>query len=506
MARVTFGSRALLSALVVAGAAIPARAVDYSWDAAVNGTFSDPLRWNPLTGPPGAGDTATFGLAGTYEVDFTANASTDRLTFGGSNTVTFDMGSRTYASSIVASSPGLEIKDTAKLVLIDSVGAGRLEVYGTGSLGGAGVEINTSGGFGPTLYLHNNTTVTAPIVVDGAGAVMHHDLSFFSLGAGSALTVKNGADTFASNFQYTAGGESVVIDGAGSTLTTNANGARVVAWGPSTADIIGGGKWDTSGFQFEMGVLFGAGQVVNVGNGVNTSTVVADNVQFGTTFDAFRGFPEMRINSGGLVTATRNAGNSVFIYDRGTLTMNGGVLEVGESSNIAVADLNGDNLEEGLLRGNGTIRRISGAATFTLTNDGDIKPGDTSASPAIGTLTIEDGDFLQNSGGSLHLDLSHAGADAFNVLDASVDLAGNLIYQVVGSAPQPGDTFDLITALSINYHPDSDNLDAVLGPNGYSFYGVVTEGDYDILRLVVPEPASAALLAAGSLALLRRRC
>jgi hypothetical protein len=504
MARVTFSARALLGVLVVAGAALPARAVDYNWDAAVNGTFTDPLRWNPLTGPPGAGDTATFGLAGAYEVDFTANANTDRLTFGGSNTVTFDMGARTYASSIVSSNPGLEIKDTAKLVLIDTVGAGRLEMYGIGSLGGAGVEINTSGGSGPTLYLHNNTTVTAPIVVDGAGAVMHHDLSFFSL-TGTSLTVKNGADAFASNFQYTAGGESVVIDGPGSTLTTNANGARVVAWGPSTADIINGGKWDTSGFQFEMGVLFGAGQVVNVGNGVNTSTVVASDVQFGTTFDAFRGFPEMRLNSGGLVTATRTTGNSVFIYDRGTLTMNGGVLEVGQSSNIAIADINGDNAEEGLLRGNGTIRRISGAATFTLTNDGDVKPGDTSATPAIGTLTVENGDFLQNSGGSLHLDLSHAGADAFNVPDATVDLAGNLVYQIVGAAPQPGDTFDLISAIAINYHPDSDNLDAVLGPNGYSFYGVVTEGGFDILRLVVPEPASAALLAAGSLALLRRR-
>ena len=57
MARLTVTRRGLLGVLAFGAAVTPALAVDYNWDAAVNGTFGDPLRWNPLTGPPGA---ATF--------------------------------------------------------------------------------------------------------------------------------------------------------------------------------------------------------------------------------------------------------------------------------------------------------------------------------------------------------------------------------------------------------------------------------------------------------------
>src|SRR5688572_11079677 len=113
--------------LAAAATASPALAVAYSWDAAVNGDFHDDLKWNPNTGSPASGDTATFGQAsGSYTVGFSADASTDKLTINGGNTVTFDMSGRTYTASIASNNPGIDLNGTAKLVLTDSVGGGVL--------------------------------------------------------------------------------------------------------------------------------------------------------------------------------------------------------------------------------------------------------------------------------------------------------------------------------------------------------------------------------------------
>src|SRR5687768_4290982 len=324
--------------LLAAGAASsPVLAVAYSWDAAVNGDFHDDAKWNPNTGSPTSGDTATFGQAsGSYTVGVSADASTGKLAINAGNTVTLDMSGQTYTASVSANNPGVVLGGTAKLILTDSEGGGVLRNLALAenipvSIGGSGLELNTSGGFGATFTIHGEFQSSSPVLVTGVGSHLNHDQGFFTL-FGNSLTIQDGGVVHASNFQYTkpGGGESVVVDGVGSQLITNANGARVVAWGPSTASVINGGLWDTTGLQFEIGVLYGAGQLVTVGDGVNTtatSTIKAGDFFFVGLVGDPRGVSEMRVHSDGYIEAT-SATNSIRVTDGDTLTMIGGVADI----------------------------------------------------------------------------------------------------------------------------------------------------------------------------------
>jgi hypothetical protein len=489
-----------------------ARATDLSWTNTAGGTFSSAGNWNPNSFPVSPGDTATFGLTGGYQVNFTSNASSDKLTITNSNTVTFDMAGKTYTASITANNPGIVIGGTAKLILSDSVGTnGLLRNLAVAnnvpiSIGGSGLEMNTSLGFGTTFTIHGDFNALAPILVTGAGSVLNHDQSFFNVSTGSSLTITNGGRVNGANFQQVNNGAPIVIDGVGSLLKTTANGARVGQFG-GTVNIKNGGTWDTSGLQFEMGVSSG-NPVITVGNGVNTSSIFASDFRFGTTFDPNRGAPELIVKNGGLIRATSTA-NSIFIYDQGTLTMNGGIAEVAAGGQVVVADINGTGAK-GLLRGSGTLTRYLAGSNFSITNNGSIRPGDTNATARIGTLSVVNGDLVQYSGGTLFDDLGAGGiGDFIDISGGAATIGGTNLISFGAYTPQVGDKWELLRADTITYTA-VNNIAAALTPFGlqsqYSLFILPDDGTgRQGLFLSIPEPSAVALLGLAGLLFIRKR-
>jgi hypothetical protein len=501
------GTVVILADLLVSPTII--QATDYTWNNAAGGTFSTSGNWTPA-GPPTSADSATFGLAGNYTVNFSGSATTFQLFFTNSNTVTFDMKGQTYTASATTVNPGIVINNSAKVILSDSVATnGLLRNHTPASnkpitIGGNGLEMNTSLGFGTTFNIHGDFNALAPVLVDGVGSFLNHDQSFFNVSAGSSLTIQNGGRVNGANFQQVNSATAILIDGIGSTLKTTANGARVGQFGGTTR-IINGGTWDTSGLQFEMGVSSG-NPVITVGNGVNTSSILAGDFRFGTTFDPNRGAPELIVKGGGLIRATSTA-NSIFIYDQGTLTMNGGNAEVAAGGQVVVADINGTG-SKGLLRGSGTITRYLAGSNFSITNNGNIRPGDTNATARIATLSVANGNLVQNSGGRSFFDFDGSGSDLISMSGGTATIGGTNTFTILnGYTPQTGDHWDFLIADDITYTA-SDNIKALMTSFGlqteYSF-GVSPLNGQEVLRLSIPEPDAAVLLGMSGLLFLRRK-
>ncbi|WP_048880501.1 autotransporter outer membrane beta-barrel domain-containing protein, partial [Acidocella aminolytica] len=126
------------------------------------------------------------------------------------------------------------------------------------------------------------------------------------------------------------------------------------------------------------------------------------------------------------------------IVSSSPLDIAGGLLEVGDAAhNGAVLNSNVAIGSAGELRGHGTIRG-------NVTNDGVVYPGG-----SMGVLTI-DGNYVQNSGGSLEVEVSPVttvgtGYDQLAVT-GSAKLAGALEINVDSGAYIGGDQYDIVTA------------------------------------------------------------
>ena len=109
----------------------------------------------------------------------------------------------------------------------------------------------------------------------------------------------------------------------------------------------------------------------------------------------------------------------------------GAVAEIASGGQFSVENIH-PAAAVGLLRGSGTIRLVSGGASdFTLSNDGEIRPGDTSATPAIGTITVENGNLTQNAGGTTFLNFDGSGSDLIDITGGDATLGGTLTYSMI---------------------------------------------------------------------------
>lgn len=260
--------------------------------------------------------------------------------------------------------------------------------------------------------------------------------------------------------------------------------------------------------------LAAAGSASGVGNSVV-------NVDSGTFFQ---------------ITSGIAAGTGLKVWDRGIINITGGTVEVAAGKNFELVDSSvaASQPGRGTLRGVGTVQRYdpAGTASFTtvLNTSGNIRPGDVSATPATGLLTLNNAHLNHAAGGFLFLDVDTMTAfDAIRVVDtasvatvATATLNGTLDYTVAGSFTPSVGFLDFVLAEDVIYAPAADDLPGILAGLtlppllGYN-YGVATVGagdyggqytGYEALRLeffLIPEPASAALLALGGLLLAPRR-
>lgn len=499
----------------------PAWAVDSRWTNTAGGTFGTAGNWDPSGPPTTTNDTATFGLGGSYEVDFGAAATSGRLLLTNSNAVTFDMAGNTYNVGNGATAPFV-ITNTASLIVSSSGGGGTLSINGGGAANfaivlrsGTSLTIDDSLGSPVTVNSQAGADVAGMFTVEGPGTRYNNNVPgvFWTLRNGSTFQVLNGATGTVQNFNVELTGAAVTttrVDGASTVL--NALGLARVIPDAGLVEITGGATWN-SGSTFEMGVFFSTGGKVIVGDGIGISTLTAPTILFGTTTDPGRSFPEMIINPGGWTRATSASTNAYFIYDRATATLAGGSLSLTNGAGLQIADINNDNNQEGVLRGFGTINRLGTTGKFTIYNNGDLRPGDTNATPRIGTLSVFDGDLVQYSGGTAHFQFDAGNlADLISMSNGVATLSGtNVFSTIAGFTPGLLDynTWEFLRADQILYNA-SDNIDALMAgfgfaPEGY-FFGVIRDGNQDVLILQIPEPSTLALIvAAGAFWLSRKR-
>ena len=167
--------------------------------------------------------------------------------------------------------------------------------------------------------------------------------------------------------------------------------------------------------------------------------------------------------SGGAQIDFNNAlnlgGNTLAISGDGQININNAVTAGG-----------GSVVNSGNLGGSGAI-----GGSLTNAAGGTVGPGN---SP--GTLTVM-GDFVQQAGGTLAIELAGTDEGQYDVLtvDGAATLeGGNLDISLVGFTPSNGDTFDVMTATSI----DDQGLSLTGDSSGFSYSvvgGGVLDADFD---------------------------
>ena len=145
-----------------------------------------------------------------------------------------------------------------------------------------------------------------------------------------------------------------------------------------------------------------------------------------------------------------------------------------------------------ILRGAGSITRYTGSTVFSIVNNGgSIRPGDTTATPAIGTLTVNNGNLTNTATGKIYFDFATTTNDQIAISGGTATLAGTLTFtNAPGFTPVKGmgKNWDFVRADSITYSA-TDDMTALMTSYGlagadYTF-GVVTDGAVRALRLKI---------------------
>jgi hypothetical protein len=259
------------------------------------------------------------------------------------------------------------------------------------------------------------------------------------------------------------------------------------------------------------------------------------------------------VSDGGIVRVklpfSLNYGLSgTIIGSRGTVTLDDGIIELNGSTGGTLdfyTQPSYSSAPQGV-RGNGTIRRAPGATGLSTVNNGTynisvdgtsnyhgiLRPGDTTLTPAVGTIAIEDANYTSTliagskagtQKAELYLDLaSPTSYDQLLLTDPGTNdgvvtatLAGSIFFNNINAIDFTAHTtIDFVRAENIiDGGYTTPNLAATAAGWTYNglpdlayTLGIVTVGPNDVrLRLtVIPEPASLALLALGGVLISRR--
>jgi T5SS/PEP-CTERM-associated repeat protein len=446
---------------------------------------------------PGASGNATVTGLGT------AWLNTGEMVIGAGGT-----GSVTGSSNASISATSVKIGETASGTLALQSGAdgsfalsSRVGDFagsmGTVTVNGAGSTLTFNG----TLFVGNlgtaNVTVSGGGALSTPGAFVGDDP-----GSSGAITVTgNGSSWTATGGPFVGNGSSgtlsvlaggdvtwggigrlgddlgvtgtATVDGAGSTLTANAE-LIVGNDGNGVLNVTGAGLLDSTRVKIGDNPT-GTGMVTVSGPGsaiVDSVEIVVGNGGAGT----------LSVSGGATVTSVLGKlGDNV--GSTGTATVSGAGSAWTSTGALAVGNLGTGHLTVGT---GATV----GAASITVSAPSDVKGTGTLAGPvtnagvvrpglSVGTLSVS-GSYVQSAGGRLEVELSCAGGDRLAVTGAAT-LAGTLsIVYPAGDEPFAGQQFTILTAASrsgtftvsspgavtVQYQPAAVVVTVVDGPPG----------------------------------------
>ncbi|HTS17296.1 MAG TPA: pectinesterase family protein, partial [Verrucomicrobiae bacterium] len=393
------------------------RAASYTFTNTTGSAFNDPNAWNPVTGPPGLNDTASYTLTGTYDLPLTNNyiSNIGTLLFGsaaGGQTliVTLDFGTNIFAaiSGNTSSASGFVFGQQGTSIVYATCGqilctnSGNNARFMVGRNGPATFILTNGFVAGGNLVIANGTGANgSKVVVSGPNSTWSNASTIaVGNGGGSAfnsLVISNSGSMVAlSTIQLGNSGyfNSLLLDSSGSLFIKNV-GSLGSSTGSSnnTATVQGGGLWNLGGQKLFIGNATGQGNSLIVGGNGTVSN---------TTFVILAG-----------------AGNSL-VMSGGVLTVSGGITNT-----------------SGIISGFGTI-----ASGVAFASGGTLSGG---YGTTVGTLTVSNGLTLASGSTTvLKLDNSQTTSnDQINVVGTLAD-AGTLTVITNGvAALNIGDQYQL---------------------------------------------------------------
>jgi hypothetical protein len=345
-----------------------------------------------------------------------------------------------------------------------------------------------------------------------AGSTIDFDDSYKLLNYNSATnTLSGGSYLVAGSLQFLNAANGIVaIDTNAANIVLNGAGSSILnAFGD---DVLAGLSVNASAgsFTIENGRNF-----TTAGDFQNSGTLVVGN---GSTFTTGAGAANSYTQSGASSLTDIQGGGQL---DAATYTQNAGTTRIDADGTLTTATF---NFNGGALVVNGNLDPLSldvcahctleglGTVTADVISDGTVAPGSSPTAP--GTLSIH-GDYQQDPGAELLIELAATGAGHFGVLDVSGDaeLAGTLEFEAIdGFVPTKGDDFTFLlfgsesdafssTLFEDGACPIGDTCKTVFGPGMLSLDITGSSSGPP----TVPEPPSAWLLAIAGACLARLR-
>ncbi|MDP9173670.1 MAG: hypothetical protein M3O30_07365 [Planctomycetota bacterium] len=464
-------------------------------------------------------------LGGYIDPDTTVHAGTGSFTVTGAASVLTDSkgivsavagdGTFNVQSGAHATTPSVLVAQTGPSVgRVNLIGAGsQLTVSGAieiGRLGSGqmivdgGATVSSASGALATM-VDNTFTSGGTVMVDNPGSLWAIAGTLDLAQAGNGIAI---IDNTAS---ITVGGQTILADQATANATLVVQNTGVNP-GPSTFAYTGdfhAGEFGTSSFQVSTGSLVkpgagGSGNMllaVHAGSGSTVtvdgagSLIQASNFYVGGTSSSVGGIAQVAVTTDGVIQVK----NTVHLWAGSTIDVSGGGGPAGgvvvgngsATSGLLTVTSGGDLIGAGNVIGN------------VLSTGGAINPGD-----GIGTLPIT-GNFQENSGGLVDMQIAGTAPGNFDQLAVSADLniGGEVLVDFQNNfLPVAGNTFELFTdGTTSNFNPNTQFAGAA---PGLQYQWIQVPGGWDLKFLnnasPVPEPASL-LLPTGAVVLLRRR-
>ena len=536
--KTTFRDHRLLPAVILISFTIsPAFAGSATWSSSpVNGNWNSAVNWSPTTVPNGPADTATFAWSSVTSISLSADTEV--------NGIVFNPG----ASAFTVTVRPRVVSDFNQILTIGGAGiinnSAVTQNFVTARLGVTGFD-------GRILFTDSATAGKRTVFTNNADSVT----SFGATSNGASATFNNnpgdgahgGATGFGDN--SSAGNATINIYGATNALSTGgevgfsgdatAANATVNVYGTSTqfyfepakltfedsstagnATLIayGGSNGGVGGFiQFTDNSDPGMARIELLGNsglfasgktigslegsgsvGLESSNLTVGSNNLSTVFSGFMddysrfGLPPgsfTKIGTGTLVLSGAS------IYAGGT-TVNGGVLQVDNTTGSATGTGPVTVNNGGKLSGTGTIGG-------NLLNHGTVSPGDSQ-----GTLHVG-GNFSQNNVGTLEIEIANLTSFDQLMIAGTAGLGGTLDITLDGYTGHAGDMFTILTTSGLT--GNFLNVDLPELTDGLAFTERVTSTEVILAvsgSTSAPDRGSTLLLMAGALSSLLglRRC
>jgi T5SS/PEP-CTERM-associated repeat protein len=369
---------------------------------------------------------------------------------------------------------------------------GRLEI-----LNGSQVVLPNTYTYG-SLIIGDFVGSDGEVVVDGQGSSLTANwyLTVGNLGRG-VLRIRNGGSV-ESSYPYIAAlsGSVGIMEVSGtdpmgepSNFTTD-DFFFIGFHGNATLTVSAGGR---------VNALNGATMAAE--GGFSSATVTNTNSRWAITGPLYVGGNAYDAGGGGNLTVANGGqviSGSVKVWQPGTVVLDGGVIST-----------NSLELSGGTLRGSGTI-----VVSSQLTNSGVVSPG-----LLAGVITVAGGNYVQDSAGTLKIEIGGAYPsqyDQLNVVSGSAMLGGTLDVSLIDPtggtnvySPNAGDVFHVVTVGGTVTTPEWLALPTLRGglvwwigtPNphsldlgvagvlgDYNLNGVVDDADYVIWRKWLNQP------------------